>query len=176
MKLTAKDIALIGIYVALLIASQLALSAVAGLEFVTVLLLSFCYSFGALRGSLVATLFSLLRCLIFGFFINVVVLYLIYYNLFALFFGWLGKRLKQGTTLTKTALVVALAAVFTVCFTLLDDLLTPLIFQFSKTATEAYFYASLYTLIPQTVFSSLSVAIFFIPMTKLFTKLNKNSA
>lgn len=171
MKITAKDIALIGVYVSLLIASQFALSAVAGLEFITVLLLCFCYSFGAFRGCLVATLFSLLRCLFFGFFVNVVVLYLVYYNLFALFFGWLGKRFKGGTTLTKTVLVVAFAAIFTVCFTLIDDLLTPLIFRFSETAWRAYFYASLYTVIPQTVFSSISVAVFFVPMTKLFIKI-----
>ena len=39
-----------------------------------------------------ATCFSLLRCLLFGFYPNIIILYLIYYNLFALLFGTLGKK------------------------------------------------------------------------------------
>ena len=64
---TAKDIALTGVYTALLIGAQVALSALSGIEVVTVLLLSFCYCFGIARGLAVANSFSLLRCLVFGF-------------------------------------------------------------------------------------------------------------
>ena len=64
---TAKELAFIALMTALLIACQLALSAVQGVEVVTVLFLSFCYSFGVRRGLVVANCFSLLRCLLFGF-------------------------------------------------------------------------------------------------------------
>lgn len=65
---TAKEIAFIGLMAALLIACQLALSGLQGIEVVTVLFLAFCYSFGVVRGVIVANCFSLLRCLIWGFF------------------------------------------------------------------------------------------------------------
>ena len=76
--------------VALLTAVQFALSFVAGVELVTVLLLCFCYVFGIYYGLLTATAFSLVRCVLFGFVPNVVILYLIYYSLFAVLFGRLG--------------------------------------------------------------------------------------
>ena len=90
--MSAKKIAACGLATALLLAVQFALSNVQGVELVTVLLLSFCYAFGAFYGVLTATAFSLLRCLIFGFNPVVVVLYLIYYNLFAIIFGFVGKK------------------------------------------------------------------------------------
>ena len=79
--------------VALLIGGQMALSGISGIEIVTVMLLCFCFHYGIRHGIAVATTFSLLRCFFFGFQVNVIVLYLVYYNLFALFFGWLGKRI-----------------------------------------------------------------------------------
>lgn len=89
---TAKEVAYLALMTALLLGGQFALSAVSGVEVVTVLLLCFSYTFGAQRGAIVATAFSLLRCLLFGFFPYVVVLYLVYFNLFALLFGLLGAR------------------------------------------------------------------------------------
>lgn len=47
---TAKEIALIGVFTALLISGQFVLSGLSGIEIVTVLLLSFSYYFGIRRG------------------------------------------------------------------------------------------------------------------------------
>ena len=75
--ITAKKVILPGVFTALLIGAQLVLSGVSGIELVTVLLLTFTYKYGSKQGLLVATAFSLLRCFLFGFFPNVVVLYLV---------------------------------------------------------------------------------------------------
>ena len=72
----------------LLIAVQYALFFVNGVELVTVMLLAWSYRTGPVRASAVAISFSLIRCLFFGFFPAVVVLYLIYYTAFAIFFGF----------------------------------------------------------------------------------------
>ena len=92
---TAKKIILPALYTALLIGAQLVLSAIAGVEIVTVLFLAFCYRYGIKQGALVATAFSLLRCILFGFFPSVVVIYLIYYNLFAVVVGALGNAFNH---------------------------------------------------------------------------------
>ena len=89
---TAKDIAFIGIIVASMIAGQIVFAAVAGVEIVTVLFLSFCVAYGVRRGMIAGTVFSLLRCMWFGFVLNVVVVYILYYNLFAVIFGLVGGR------------------------------------------------------------------------------------
>ncbi|MBO5224785.1 MAG: hypothetical protein J6C23_09785, partial [Clostridia bacterium] len=68
---TTKNLIIAGLYVALLIVAQLALSALAGVEVVTVLLLAFCFVRGVKQGVVVATAFSLIRCFVFGFTPNV---------------------------------------------------------------------------------------------------------
>lgn len=90
--MSARKIAWCAIMVALLIAVQFALSFIPGVELVSVLLLGFCYSFGIVYGMLTASAFALLRCFLFGFSPNVIVLYLIYYNVFAVIFGITGKH------------------------------------------------------------------------------------
>ena len=77
---SAKECAYLAVFVALLIGGQLALSAVPGVEIVTVLLVAYAFVFGACRGMMVATAFSLLRQMVFPFSPTVLVLYLIYYN------------------------------------------------------------------------------------------------
>lgn len=158
--------------VALLIAGQLALSAISGVEVVTVMMLCFCYCYGWRHGVATATTFSLVRCLIFGFQINVIVLYLIYYNLFAVFFGWLGKRFAGKVSFVKTVIVVATAVVFTVCFTLLDDVITPLLYSFHPNAAKVYFLQSLYAMIPQSVCVAVTVSALFAPLTAVIKKIN----
>ena len=64
---SAKKIILSGVFTALLIGGQLVFSAVAGIEIVTVLLLTFAYKYGIVQSMFVANAFSLLRCFIFGF-------------------------------------------------------------------------------------------------------------
>lgn len=171
---TTKEIALIGMYTALLIGAQLVLSAIAGVEIVTVLLLCFCYVFGRGRGVAVATSFSLLRCLIFGFYPNVVLLYLIYYNVFALIFGGLGKLFNKKTRYKQLFIVVIGAIAVTGCFTLLDDLLMAIMCGFNRKVAVAYFYSSLYVLVPQCVCSLLTVSVFFIPLCNLYKKFNES--
>lgn len=158
--------------VALLIGGQMALSGLSGIEIVTVMLLCFCFHYGIRHGVAVATAFSLLRCFFFGFQVNVIVLYLIYYNLFALFFGWLGKRISGRISLPKLCVIVASAMVFTVLFTMLDNVITPLIFAFHKNAAAVYFAQSLYALVPQTVCTMATVSILFVPLTKVLEKIN----
>ena len=158
--------------VALLIGGQMALSGVSGIEIVTVMLLCFCFHYGVRHGIAVATTFSLLRCFFFGFQINVIVLYLVYYNVFALFFGWLGKRITGRISLPKLCVVVASAMVFTVLFTMLDNVITPLIFAFHKNAAAVYFAQSLYALVPQTICTMATVSILFVPLTKILQKIS----
>ena len=158
--------------VALLIGGQMALSGVSGIEIVTVMLLCFCFHYGIRYGIAVATTFSLLRCFFFGFQINVIVLYLVYYNLFALFFGWLGKRITGKITLPKLCVIVASAMVFTVLFTMLDNVITPLIFAFHKNAAAVYFAQSLYALVPQTFCTMATVSILFVPLIKILQKIS----
>lgn len=158
--------------VALLIAGQLVLSGVTGIEIVTVLMLCFCFSYGIRHGIAVATTFSLLRCFLFGFQINVIVLYLVYYNLFAIFFGWLGRRFAGEMSLLRMVIVVACAVAFTIFFTLLDDIITPLIYAFHPNAARVYFFGSLYAVIPQSVCTVVTVTVCFRPLTKIIKKIN----
>ncbi len=167
-----KFVVRVAMCVALLIAGQLALTSVNGIEIVTAMLLCFCYCYGVRHGIAIATTFSLLRCFVFGFQINVIVLYLIYYNLFAIFFGWLGARFTGKNTLLKTVIVVASAVVFTALFTLLDDVITPIIYGFNENAAKVYFYQSLTAVIPQTVCAAVTVSICFYPLTKVIQKVN----
>lgn len=158
--------------VALLIAVQMALTAISGVELVTVILLSLSFCYGIRTGLAVATTFSLLRCFYFGFSPNVIVLYLIYYNLFTCFFGWLGKRFAGEITLLRLVIVVVFSVVFTAMFTLLDNVITPLIFGFSYHAAVAYAAQSLYTLIPQLICAAVTVAVLFVPLTKVIKKIH----
>lgn len=165
--ITAKKIILPGVFTALLLGAQLVLSSVSGIELVTVLLLTFAYKYGSKQGVLVATAFSLLRCFLFGFFPSVVILYLVYYNLFAFVFGLIGRAMKREYGLKKHILLIGMAVVLTVLFTLLDDVITPLMYAFTWEATKAYFWASLYTMLPQMLCAGLTVAILFPPLLRV---------
>ena len=227
--MNAKKVAVCAVSVALLIALQFTLSYVPGVELVTVFLLCFCYTFGVSMGLITATSFSLLRCILFGFNVNIIVLYLIYYNLFAVLFGVLGKKTipawisftlltvvavasayfaitglpisilyqKQVTIMlwavfsisvvlliTYTVLLIknkgkggkeiasvtAVAAVCTICFTLLDDVITPLILGYTLSAAMGYFVKSLDVMITQTLCTIISVALLFKPIVTVFKK------
>ena len=124
---SAKKIILPGVFTALLIGGQLALSGISGIEVVTVLLLTFVYKYGIGQGLLVANSFSLLRCFIFGFMPNVIVLYLIYYNIFVLVFGFLGKVFRHEYSIKKHIIVLFISIIMTAMFTMVDNILTVLI-------------------------------------------------
>lgn len=166
---SAKEIALMSIMTALLLASQFVFAAIQGVEVVTVFLLSFCVAFGARRGMLVATAFSLMRCFIYGFFPNIVILYLVYYNFFALVFGLLGLAIVKMPVYAKIIILTIAATMITACFTLLDDLITPWILKLTEKSTRIYFYASLPVLGIQCVCAAVTVALLWYPLSKVFS-------
>ena len=166
------DLAIISIFTALLIGGQFALSAVSGIEIVTVLFVSFAYVFGAKRAIFVANVFSIVRCLIFGFFPSVIVLYLIYYNALALIIGQIGKKFNREYSIKKHVVIVIVGLVATFCFTLMDNLLAIVFYSFNYQTAVAYWYASVSTLIPQLICVAVTLALLFYPLYKLFLKLD----
>ena len=164
---SAKKIILPGVFTALLIAGQLALSGISGIEVVTVILLTFVYKYGIGQGLLVANSFSLLRCFIFGFIPNVILLYLIYYNIFVLVFGFIGKVFRHEYSIKKHIMVVVVAVIMIALFTMTDNILTPLMYSFTEKATKAYFMTSLYTIVPQIICTFATVLILFPVLIKV---------
>lgn len=164
----AKECAFVAVFVALVIAAQLVLSFLPGVEVVTVLFVSYAFVMGWKRGVIAACVFSLLRQIVFGIFPVVLILYLIYYTLLALCFGALGKRIKRTTKFLP--LLVAIACVGTVGFTMLDNLLTPLWYGYGAKAARLYFYSSLPFMIPHVICTAVSVACLFLPLTFVFRK------
>lgn len=169
---TAKEISIISVFTALLIGGQLALSAVSGIEIVTALTVSFFYKFSVKRSLIVATAFSLLRCFIFGFFPNVVILYLIYYNLLAVIFGSLGKAFNKKVEIKSIIVVTITAVLCTALFTVIDNVISLIYFGLSKNAFIIYYKASLLTMIPQLICVGISVPITFYPLVKIYEKIN----
>ena len=168
---SGKECAYLAVFVSLLIASQLALSFVPGVEIVTVSFVAYSLVMGARRSMVAATAFSLLRGLVFGFFPTVLLLYLIYFNLLALCFGLIGRKWQVGV---KTLpFFIAIACFCTVCFTMIDNVLTPLWYAYSAEATRAYFLASLPFVLPQVVCVATSVAFLLLPLNKAFSLLKK---
>ncbi len=170
-KITALDCAYIATFVALVIAVQLALSFVPGVELVTVLFVTFSFAFGAKRGMIAAVAFALLRQFVFGVFPTVLILYLIYFPLLALLFGALGRRVRPSVK--NLIWLTIVACVCTVGFSLLDCVITPLWYAYTAAATRAYFYGSLSFMIPQVVCTAVSVALLFLPLTKVFSWAHK---
>lgn len=168
---TAKEIALVSVFTALMIGGQIVLSGISGVEIVTVLLLSFSYYFGVSRGLLVANAFSLLKCFIFGFFVNVIILYLVYYNLFVGVFGILGYKFKKALNIKILTLIVIVASFMTVIFTGLDDVITPLYYGFSIDAMKTYAIASLAAVIPQVICTILTVILLLPILIRIFRQL-----
>lgn len=175
---TSKDIAIIGLSIALLIALQYILSAVKGVELVTVFLLCFCFSFGIIRGVVCAVGFSLLRCFVFGFFPNVILLYLIYYPLFALVCGLIGNAFKKRNAQSRVSAyltMVAVAVVFTALFTLIDNTITVTLLNYNAQSVKAYFLASVPVMLMQCACSLVSTLALFYPITKVFLKIDRRS-
>ena len=173
MKTGAKEVAIIGTFLALMLASQFALSWVSGVEIITVLFITFCYCFGIRRGLVLACSFSALRCVIFGFFPAVVILYFIYYNLLALIFGAVGNAFNRKFSVKILIVLVALALVLTAVFTLLDNFITPVFYKFNETTAKTYFIASLPTLFTQLICVAVSVSALFYPLYHTLMSLKK---
>ena len=163
---TTKFITLTALFTALLLAVQLALSGIAGVELVTVTFLSFCFCAGIFAGITVAVSFSLIRCFLFGFYPTVIILYLTYYVLFALFFGFVGVRCKHELTVKSYITAIIFVVVFTAVFTLLDDVITPIFYGFNERSTVAYFYASLPFMLTQCICALVSSVVLFAPIVR----------
>ncbi len=165
----SRECAYLAVFVALVIGAQLCLSVFLGVELVTVLFIAYSFAFGARRGMAAATVFSLLRQFLFGFYPVVLILYLVYYNLLALLFGLFGHKVRKP----KGALwwLLCVACLCTASFTLLDDIVTPLWYGYSKRAAEAYFYASLSVMLPQIVCTAVTVGVLFLPLERVFSKI-----
>ena len=166
---SAKEIAYTGITVALLIAGQLALSAVSGVEIVTAIFALYCLVFGVIRGIVVATAFSLVRCFIFGFVPQVILLYIIYYNLFAVVIGMVGNLLRDKNELLKIIAVTALSVALTATFTVIDNLLNIWLFNLSAVAIKIYVAQSIPVAITQMICSAITVPLFYYPLKKVFS-------
>jgi energy-coupling factor transport system substrate-specific component/cob(I)alamin adenosyltransferase len=165
---TAKECALLAVFVAVVIAAQTVLSAIPGVEIVTVLFVSYSFVVGWKRGILAATAFSLLRQIIFGFFPTVLILYLVYYNLLTLCFGLLGMMIKEP--IKALPLIVLIAYFGTVLFSVIDNIITPLWYGYSAQVTRAYILASLPFMIPQVICTAISISCLFLPLWKVFQK------
>lgn len=164
---TARDLALIAMFSALLIGVQFAFSFTYGIEFVSVTLAMFSLVFGWKKGLAVAVSFSLLRCILFGFFPTVVVLYLAYYPLYAAICALIGKIRGRA----QYPVLVIAVAIMTVCFTLIDDVVTPLMLGMKGKAWLGYFYGSFLAMAPQTVCAAVSTLVLYMPIKRLFEKL-----
>ena len=167
-----KDITLIGVFTAVLLGGQLALSGISGVEIVTVLFTSFVFIKGVKNGVMLATCFSLIRCFIFGFIPNVIILYLIYYNIFAVVVGGVSFIMQRKLTVKNTVILTAVVFLLTIMFTMLDNVITPLFYGYSLETAEAYFIASLYAVIPQSICAVVTMSFLFYPLIKLYEKIN----
>lgn len=172
-KSTAREVAQLAVFVALVIVAQLALSFVPGVEIVTLLFVSYSFTFRARRGMLAATAFALLRQLLFGFFPTVLILYLLYYNGLTLCFGLLGGRVKKP--LKHLWWLVLVACLCTVGFTLLDNVITPLWYGYTQKAARAYFVASLPFMFPQVLCTAATVGVLFFPLHKAFCLIKRKT-
>lgn len=167
-----KDITLIGVFTAVLLGGQLALSGISGVEIVTVLFASFVYAKGIKNGVMLATCFSLIRCFIFGFIPTVIILYLVYYNIFAIVVGGISFVLQKKLTVKNTIILTVVVLLLTISFTMLDNVITPLFYGYSKETARAYFLASLYAVIPQSICAVVTMSCLFYPLIRLYERLN----
>lgn len=168
---SAKECAYLAVFVALVIALQTVLAIVPGVELVTVMFVAYSFTLGVKRGMIAATVFSLLRQMIFGIYPTVLVVYLVYFNMLTLCFGGLGKIVKNP--LKWLIVIVFTACVCTACFTLIDNIITPLWLGYDKRSITLYFKASLPFMIPQVICTAVSVAVLFLPLIRLFTGLKR---
>ncbi len=171
--MNARDLAIIGTFTALIIGGQFALSFLSGVEIVTVMFAAFAFSFGVYRSVICANAFALLRCFVFGFYPTVLIVYLIYYNVFAVTVGLIGKSCRHTLTPKTQVLLTLIALVLNACFTALDNLVTPLFYGFDEAATKSYVLYSLAALIPQLICTLVTVSALTYPLHKALMSVKK---
>jgi hypothetical protein len=65
-----------------------------------------------------------------------------------------------------------IAAVCTIFFTLLDDVITPLFYGYTKLTAAAYFYTSFTALLPPTVCTFVTISTLYLPITSVLKLFN----
>ena len=84
------------------------------------------------------------------------------------------KVFKKNTgNALKLITFASIAAFCTICFTLLDDIITPIFWGYNSTTALAYFYTSFTAMLPQTVCVIVTLATLFLPVTALFDRIIK---
>ena len=169
----ARKIAISALVCAMLIAVQYVFSAVKGVELVTVFFFAFCFSFGAWYGITVAVCYSLLRCFLFGFFPNVTILYLVYYTLFAVVAAVVGRIFSNKSKMAKLIASTLSAILLVIVFSLLDDLITPIVYSYNGKQWQIYIYQSLPVMLTQGISAAVSTLLLFLPLEKVFARVKK---
>lgn len=164
-----KNIVIVALFVALLIAFQVALSWLNGIELITVMLASIAFYYGIKIVLSTVNIFLVVRSLIFGFFPSVMMLYFVYYNLFILCFGLIGKKAERKLSKRSYILSILMSVVMTIMFTALDNAITPLWYAFDWTATKAYWIFSLTAVVPQVICSLATMIIIFPILIKVYS-------
>lgn len=83
-------------------------------------------------------------------------------------FDWLivlGRRGKRISEIQRSVTLATVAAVCTILFSLIDDVLTPLLYGFTRLFALTYFYGSFLAMLPQTVCSIVTVGTLFMPLS-----------
>ncbi|MDE5943271.1 MAG: hypothetical protein K2H30_03580 [Clostridia bacterium] len=77
---------------------------------------------------------------------------------------------KNVGAFLKLFTFASVAAVCTVCFTLLDDVITPLVLGSTRLTALTYFYASFTAMLPQTVCAIVTVSTLYLPLCAALKK------
>jgi hypothetical protein len=72
---------------------------------------------------------------------------------------------KDLSDILCTLSLATIAGVCTIFFTLLDDVITPLVYGYSSLTWLAYFYSSFTAMLPQTVCTFVTVSTLYLPIT-----------
>lgn len=80
------------------------------------------------------------------------------------------KRRPRIAEALQTVLFAATASLCTALFTLLDDIITPLVLGYSRLSAIAYFYSSFTAMLSQCVCAIVSVAVLFLPLTTVLRR------
>lgn len=76
---------------------------------------------------------------------------------------------KRANSL-KVICATGVAALFTICFTLLDDVITPLFMGMTQQTALTYFFVSFTAMLPQTICAIVTVSTLFLPVTSALRK------
>ena len=82
------------------------------------------------------------------------------------------SRIEAKGEILKVVLLASVGAVMTAIFTLLDDVITPLFWGYTRLTALAYFYASFTAMLPNIVCTVVSVCTLFLPLTAVLKKFN----